>query len=69
MDFFGASLIWLLKMLVDEDWIRRRQTSNRYTFGYGAQWFGHALRGFGLKNTQVQETVTSLAYDVSHSAC
>ena len=69
MDLSGATLTRLLKMLVDEDWIRQRQTSNRYTLGYRTKRFGHALRGFGLQSNEVQGTVASLAYNVGHSAC
>ncbi len=69
MQLSGASLTRLLKMLVDEKWVRQRQSNGRYALGFRTLRFGHALRGFGLQSAQVQGVVASLAYNVSHSAC
>ncbi len=65
----GASLARLLKMLVDENWIRQRRSNGRYTLGHRTLRLGHALRGFGLQSAQVQGVVASLAYATGHSAC
>lgn len=69
MELSGASLTRLLKMLVEENWIRHRQTNGHYTVGYRTLRLGEALRSFGLQSAQVQGTVANLAYQTGHSAC
>jgi len=69
MDLSGASLTRLLKMLVEENWIRHRQSNGNYTVGYRTLRLGEALRSFGLQSAQVQGTVANLAYQTGHSAC
>lgn len=69
MELSGASLTRLLKMLVEENWVRHRQSNGNYTVGYRTLRLGEALRSFGLQSAQVQGTVANLAYQTGHSAC
>ncbi len=75
MDLSGASLTRLLKMLMEENWIRQRQSNGHYTVGYRTLQLGDALRSFGLQSAQVlqsvqvQGTVANLAHQTGHSAC
>jgi DNA-binding IclR family transcriptional regulator len=65
----GASLTRLLKMLVEEDWIRQERPNGRYSVGYRTLRLAHALRSFGLHSPLVQGVITSLAHNTGHSAC
>lgn len=64
-----ASLTRLLKMLVDEGWIRQERPNGRYAVAHRALTFAHSLRSFGLHSPLTQGVVTSLAHVSGHSAC
>jgi DNA-binding IclR family transcriptional regulator len=56
-------------MLAEENWIRQRQSNNRYTLGYRTLRLGHAMRRYGLQSALIQGIVANLAYNLGHSAC
>lgn len=64
-----ASLTRLLRMLVDEGWIRQERPNGRYLIAHRTLGLAHALRSFGLHSPLAQGAVTSLAHVSGHSAC
>lgn len=64
-----ASLTRLLKVLLDEQWIRQERPSGRYFVAHRMLALAHDLRGVGLHNPLVQGEVTTLAHVTGHSAC
>lgn len=64
-----ASLTRLLKMLVEEGWIRQERPNGRYMIAHRTLVLAHSLRSFGLHSPLVQGAVMSLAHVSGHSAC
>lgn len=69
LELSDASLSRLLKMLVEETWLRQERPSGRYVVGHRTLALAHALRSFGLHSPLVQGSVMSLAHVSGHSAC
>jgi DNA-binding IclR family transcriptional regulator len=64
-----ATLTRLLKVLVDEGWIRQERPNGRYVIGHRTLALAHSLRSFGLHSPLAQGVVISLAHVSGHSAC
>ncbi|MGC4026290.1 MAG: helix-turn-helix domain-containing protein [Mesorhizobium sp.] len=69
MGLSDASLSRLVKMLVDEEWLRQDRSNGRYVVGHRTLALAHSLRSFGLQSPLVQGSVMSLAHVSGHSAC
>lgn len=69
MGLSDASLSRLLKVLVEEEWLRQERPNGRYVVGHRTLALAHALRSFGLHSPLVQGSVMSLAHVSGHSAC
>jgi DNA-binding IclR family transcriptional regulator len=69
LDLSDASLSRLLKVLVEEAWLRQERPSGRYIVGHRTLALAHALRSYGLHSPLVQGSVMSLAHVSGHSAC
>ena len=69
MGLSDASLSRLLKVLVEEGWLRQERPSGRYAVGHRTLALAHALRSAGLHSPLIQGAVTSLAHVSGHSAC
>ncbi|MBL8582932.1 MAG: helix-turn-helix domain-containing protein [Rhizobiaceae bacterium] len=69
LELSDASLNRLLKVLVEEEWLRQERPNGRYVVGHRTLALAHALRSFGLHSPLVQGSVMSLAHVSGHSAC
>lgn len=69
LELSDASLSRLLKVLVEEAWLRQERPNGRYVVGHRTLALAHALRSFGLQSPLVQGSVMSLAHVSGHSAC